>query len=71
MEILSGQIRGWEGEPIASLGDVVHMGSVAIGAEHHDRLFVLFQQHLLLLSVSARMSAFIYEVCTHADASLI
>lgn len=37
------------------------MGSVAIGPEHKDRYFVLFPQTLLILSVSQRMSAFIYE----------
>lgn len=38
------------------------MGSVAVGPDHSDRYFVLFQQTLLILSVSQRMSAFIYEV---------
>lgn len=38
------------------------MGSVAVGADHRDRYFVLFPQTLLILSVSQRMSAFIYEV---------
>lgn len=62
LEVLTGTIRDWEGDPIAALGDIVHMGSVAAGPEHKDRYFVLFQQHLLMLSVSSRMSAFIYEV---------
>lgn len=38
------------------------MGSVAVGSDHRDRYFVLFPQTLLILSVSQRMSAFIYEV---------
>ncbi len=38
------------------------MGSVAVGKEHKDRYFVLFGQYLVILSVSTRMSAFIYEV---------
>lgn len=37
------------------------MGSVAVGPDHRDRYFVLFPQTLLILSVSQRMSAFIYE----------
>lgn len=41
------------------------MGSVAIGPEGKDRYFVLFPQTLLILSVSQRMSAFIYEVCVN------
>ncbi|TRY67074.1 hypothetical protein TCAL_03108 [Tigriopus californicus] len=61
LEVLTGTIRDWEGESIHNLGDIVHMGSVAVGKEHKDRYFVLFPEHLLLLSVSARMSAFIYQ----------
>ena len=38
------------------------MGSVAVGKEHSDRYFVLFRTTLVMLSVSPRMSAFIYEV---------
>ena len=63
LEVLTGSIRGWEGDSdISSLGDIIHMGSVAIGPDHKDRYLVLFHQNLLLLSVSSRMSAFIYEV---------
>lgn len=63
LEVLTGTIRDWEGESIHNLGDIVHMGSVAVGKEHKDRYFVLFPEYLVLLSVSARMSAFIYQVC--------
>jgi Rho guanine nucleotide exchange factor 7 len=38
------------------------MGSVAVGPDHKDRYLVLFPSTLLILSVSSRMSAFIYEV---------
>lgn len=38
------------------------MGSVAVGSQHHDRYFVLFPTTLVILSVSHRLSAFIYEV---------
>ena len=62
LEVLTGTIRDWEGDHISTLGDVIHMGSVAVGSEHKDRYFVLFPGHLLMLSVSSRMSAFIYEV---------
>jgi hypothetical protein len=62
LEVTTGTIRDWEGDGIASLGDVLHMGSVAVGSEHKDRYLVLFPSHLLILSVSSRMSAFIYEV---------
>ena len=62
LEVLTGTIREWEGEPITALGDVIHMASVAVGADHKDRYFVLFPHNLLMLSVSSRMSAFIYQV---------
>ena len=61
LEILTGSVRNWEGESIQNLGDILHMGSVAVGQDHKDRYFALFPQNLLMLSVSARMSAFIYE----------
>lgn len=60
--MLTGPVRGWQGQELTSLGDIVHMGSVAVGPDHRDRYFVLFPQTLLILSVSHRMSAFIYEV---------
>jgi Rho guanine nucleotide exchange factor 7 len=61
--VLTGSIRDWEGEEkIGQLGDILHMGSVAVGPDHKDRYLVLFPSTLLILSVSSRMSAFIYEV---------
>lgn len=60
--MLTGPVRGWQGQELVTLGDIIHMGSVAVGPEHRDRYFVLFPQTLLILSVSQRMSAFIYEV---------
>ncbi|KAI5704729.1 hypothetical protein M8J75_008204 [Diaphorina citri] len=61
LEVLTGGVRGWEGEELSHLGEVLHMGSVAVGTSHQDRYFVLFPSTLLMLSVSSRMSAFIYE----------
>ena len=63
LEIMTGTIQNWEGEELATLGEILHMGSVAIGSnERKDRHLVLFPTNLLILSVSARMSGFIYEV---------
>ena len=63
LEVLTGVIRDWEGdEKISQLGEILHMGSVAVGSDHKDRYFALFPSTLLILSVSSRMSAFIYEV---------
>ncbi|KAL0274433.1 UNVERIFIED_CONTAM: hypothetical protein PYX00_006856 [Menopon gallinae] len=61
LEILTGGVIGWEGEELSSLGEIIHMGSVAVGPEHQDRYLVLFPSTLLMLSVSSRMSGFIYE----------
>ncbi|XP_055836742.1 uncharacterized protein LOC129905315 [Episyrphus balteatus] len=61
LQVLTGPVRGWQGQELSTLGDILHMGSVAVGADHRDRYFVLFPQTLLILSVSQRMSAFIYE----------
>ncbi|XP_063699124.1 rho guanine nucleotide exchange factor 7 isoform X2 [Culicoides brevitarsis] len=61
LQILTGPVRGWQGQELSSLGEIIHMGSVAVGADFRDRYFVLFPQTLLILSVSQRMSAFKYE----------
>ncbi len=62
LEIMTGTIRGWEGEELGSMGEILHLGPVSVNPEHKDRYFVLFPNTLLILSVSARMSGFIYEV---------
>ena len=62
LEIMTGTIRGWEGEELHSLGEIIHIGSVNVGPDQKDRYFVLFSTNLLILSVSSRMSGFIYEV---------
>jgi Rho guanine nucleotide exchange factor 7 len=33
LQILTGPIRGWEGEEFSSLGEIIHMGSVAVGKD--------------------------------------
>lgn len=66
LQVVTGAVRGWQGvggtRDLTSLGEVLHMGGVAIGETHADRYFVLFPSLLLILSVSKRMSAFVYEV---------
>lgn len=63
LEVLTGTVRGWEGEPIDQLGDIIKMGPVVVGQENNkkDKYLVLFPSTLLLLSASNRLSAFIYE----------
>ncbi|KAI8427849.1 hypothetical protein MSG28_002232, partial [Choristoneura fumiferana] len=63
LQVVTGEVRGWPGGELAALGDVLHMGSVAVGPSHQDRYLVLFPSALLLLSVSKRVSAFVYEGC--------
>ncbi|KAF2898835.1 hypothetical protein ILUMI_07340 [Ignelater luminosus] len=61
LQVLTGPVRGWEGQSLITLGDIIYMGSVAVGPQHHDRYLILFPTTLLILSVSPRFSAFIYE----------
>ncbi|XP_011495800.1 PREDICTED: rho guanine nucleotide exchange factor 7 isoform X2 [Ceratosolen solmsi marchali] len=63
LQILTSGIKGWEGEELNVLGDIIHVGPVilASGVDRRDRYFVLFPSTLLVLSTSARMSSFVYE----------
>jgi RhoGEF domain len=33
LQILTGPIRGWEGDELSTMGEILHMGSVAVGKE--------------------------------------
>eukprot|EP00058_Branchiostoma_floridae_P008287 XP_002593775.1 hypothetical protein BRAFLDRAFT_62045 [Branchiostoma floridae] len=55
-EIMNSEIKGWEGEEISQLGEVILMSM-----ERKERYFLLFPGVLLMLSISPRMSGFIYE----------
>ncbi|KAL3280664.1 hypothetical protein HHI36_003901 [Cryptolaemus montrouzieri] len=61
LQVLTGPIRNWEGPSLLTFGEIIYMGSVAVGPHHNDKYFVLFPSCLLILSVSHRLSAFIYE----------
>jgi len=63
LEVLTGTVRGWEGESIDQLGDIIKMGQLLVGQGEtkKDKYLVLFPHNLLLLSASNRLSAFIYE----------
>ncbi|XP_057659892.1 uncharacterized protein LOC130896115 isoform X1 [Diorhabda carinulata] len=61
LQVLTGPVRGWEGPSLTTLGDIIYMGLVSVGPQRNDRYFVLFPTTLLILSVSHRLSAFIYE----------
>ncbi|XP_043284271.1 rho guanine nucleotide exchange factor 7 isoform X2 [Venturia canescens] len=63
LHVLTGGIKGWEGEELNTLGEILHVGPVTlvVGAERRDRYFVLFPMNLLVLSTSPRMSSFVYE----------
>lgn len=37
LQILTGPIRGWQGEELSTMGDIIHMGSVAVGNEVSSR----------------------------------
>lgn len=62
LQILTSGIKGWEGEELSSLGEIIHVGAVTLATvDRRDRYFVLFPTTLLVLSTSPRMSSFIYE----------
>ncbi|KAK9304411.1 hypothetical protein QLX08_004196 [Tetragonisca angustula] len=66
LQILTSGIKGWEGEELSSLGEILYVGSVTLasgttGLDRRDRYFVLFPTTLLVLSASPRMSSFVYE----------
>ncbi|KAK0163659.1 hypothetical protein PV327_007320 [Microctonus hyperodae] len=63
LHVLMGGIKGWEGEELNSLGEILNVGPVTLimGVEKQERYFVLFPMTLLVLSTSSRMSSFVYE----------
>lgn len=61
LEVVSGQVVGWDRGTLAVLGEVQTMGSVAVLPDHTDRYLVVFPNHLVILSVSLRMSNFIFQ----------
>ena len=71
LDVLCGAVRCWEGEPPSVLGELLYMGqikyttSLNAHAEVKDRHLVLFSQCIVLLSVSQRLSAFVFEVGPH------
>lgn len=63
-EILTSSIKGWSGEEIAKLGDVVRLSQVqvtSLSGDKMDRIFVLFPSLLVMLSMSPRLSGYQYE----------
>ncbi|KAL3846635.1 hypothetical protein ACJMK2_017608 [Sinanodonta woodiana] len=62
-EIITSTIKEWEGEEITKLGEVVHLSQVSVhkNGEKQDRIFVLFPNVLLMLSMSPRLSGYQYE----------
>ncbi|OAD52161.1 Rho guanine nucleotide exchange factor 7, partial [Eufriesea mexicana] len=66
LQVLTSGIKGWEGEELNSLGEILYVGSVTLasgvtGLDRRDRYFVLFPTTLLVLGASPRMSSFVYE----------
>ncbi|KTF79888.1 hypothetical protein cypCar_00018154 [Cyprinus carpio] len=65
LQILSEPVRGWEGDSMKSLGQVVYMSQVYIQSssneEKEERYFMLFPNVIVMLSASPRMSGFIYQ----------
>uniref|UniRef100_A0A672PKM7 Rho guanine nucleotide exchange factor 6-like n=1 Tax=Sinocyclocheilus grahami TaxID=75366 RepID=A0A672PKM7_SINGR len=65
LQILSEPVRGWEGDNMKSLGQVVYMSQVhiqsSLNEEKEERYFMLFPNVVVMLSASPRMSGFIYQ----------
>ncbi|XP_052010517.1 rho guanine nucleotide exchange factor 6-like isoform X2 [Xyrauchen texanus] len=65
LQILSEPVRGWEGENMKSLGQVVYMSQVHMQSssneDKEERYFMLFPNVVVMLSASPRMSGFIYQ----------
>jgi Rho guanine nucleotide exchange factor 7 len=43
LQILTGPIRGWEGEELAAMGEIKHMGSVAVGKDVSFYIFKIYK----------------------------
>ncbi|XP_051506183.1 rho guanine nucleotide exchange factor 6 isoform X2 [Myxocyprinus asiaticus] len=65
LQILLEPVRGWEGESMKSLGQVVYMSQVhmqsPVNEDKEERYFMLFPNVVVMLSASPRMSGFIYQ----------
>uniref|UniRef100_A0A8C6KIV4 Rac/Cdc42 guanine nucleotide exchange factor 6 n=1 Tax=Nothobranchius furzeri TaxID=105023 RepID=A0A8C6KIV4_NOTFU len=65
LQILSEPVRGWEGDSMKSLGQVVYTSQVHVRSgsneEREERYLMLFPNVLVILSTSPRMSGFIYQ----------
>ncbi|XP_051514730.1 rho guanine nucleotide exchange factor 6-like isoform X2 [Myxocyprinus asiaticus] len=65
LQILSEPVRGWEGESMKSLGQVIYMSQVHMQSssneDKEERYFMLFPNVVVMLSASPRMSGFIYQ----------
>ena len=42
MQVLTGTVRGWEGEPIDSLGEIIKMGPVVVGTDGNRYGYIFF-----------------------------
>ncbi|XP_037531446.1 rho guanine nucleotide exchange factor 6 [Nematolebias whitei] len=65
LQILSEPVRGWEGDSMKSLGQVLYMSQVHVRSgcneDKDERYLMLFSNVLVMLSASPRMSGFIYQ----------
>jgi Rho guanine nucleotide exchange factor 7 len=63
-DIIHTEIRGWEGEEMSVLGEILMLSHVRIqmeNGERRERLMLLFPGVLIFLSVTARVSGYVYE----------
>lgn len=64
IQMLTGEIEGWKGEPVSNLGSLVYMGQVFVEIEDEkrkERYFCLFPKDFLVLSVSPQLVGYCFE----------
>eukprot|EP00794_Sanderia_malayensis_P011370 gene11370-12555_t len=64
LEMLTGTIEGWKGEPITSLGNIILMTQVFVekkDVERKERYFCLFPEELVVLFVSVQLVGYCFE----------
>lgn len=54
LQILTGPIRGWEGDELITMGEIRHMGSVAVGKDVSYFFLILFKKNKIILFLARR-----------------
>ena len=66
LEVLTGTVRGWEGEPIDSLGEIVKMGPVVVGTDA-NRLVPSFSNNIQKKFYDRSTNSEAFCACMHCE----